>query len=286
MKKFLQIPLLLVALFLTSIPISAHDFEVDGIYYNILSPTTVEVTYEGSSVESATYTGAVTIPEIVTNSGISYSVTSIGYSAFYRCTGLTSVTIPNSVTEIGVYAFYYCALTSVTIGNSVTSIGDYAFQGCTGLTSVTIPNSVTEIGRAAFGDTSWYNNQPDGVVYINNILYQYKGTMPAGTSIDIKEGTISICGSAFSGCIGLTSVTIPNSVTSIGYSAFYRCIGLTSVTIPNSVTSIGNYAFQGCSGLTSVTIPNSVTEIGSDAFDDTSWYNNQPDGVVYINNIL
>ncbi|MBR3831829.1 MAG: leucine-rich repeat domain-containing protein [Muribaculaceae bacterium] len=264
MKKLLQIPLLLVALFLTSIPISAHDFEVDGIYYNILSSTTVEVTYEESSMESAIYTGAVTIPEIVINSGVSYSVTGIGDYAFYGCSGLTSVSIPNSVTLIGYGAFSYCR----------------------NLTSVTIPNSVTWIGERAFNDTPWYNNQPDGVVYISNVLYKYKGTMPAGTSIDIKEGTISICGSAFQGCIGLTSVTIPNSVTEIGSYAFQGCTGLTSVDIPNSVTEIGSYAFYRCTGLTSVTIPNSVTEIGSDAFDDTSWYNNQPDGVVYINNIL
>ena len=79
------------------------------------------------------------------------SVTSIGNYAFYKCSGLTSVTIPNSVTSIGNYTFRDCTgLTSVTIGNSVTSIGESAFSFCTGLTSVTIPNSVTSIGSEAF----------------------------------------------------------------------------------------------------------------------------------------
>ena len=79
------------------------------------------------------------------------SVTSIGGSAFYECSSLTSVTIGNSVTSIGENAFEYCSyLTSVTIGNSVKSIGDNAFHYCTGLTSVTIPNSVTSIGSSAF----------------------------------------------------------------------------------------------------------------------------------------
>jgi hypothetical protein len=77
-------------------------------------------------------------------------VTSIGDSAFYDCTSLTNVSIPNSVTNIDLYAFAYCSLTGIAIPNSVTSIGDAAFEYCFGLTSVTIPNSVTSIGNVAF----------------------------------------------------------------------------------------------------------------------------------------
>ena len=207
----------------------------------------------------------------LTSVTIPNSVTTIGQSAFRDCSGLTSVTIPNSVTSIGSGAFEYCSgLTSVTIPNSVTSIGSYAFWDCSGLTSITIPNSVTSIGSSAFEGTAWYDNQPDGLVYADNVAYKYKGTMPANTAITLKEGTIAITQSAFEYCSGLTSVTIPNSVTSIGSYAFRDCSGLTSVTIPNSVTSIGSYAFWDCSGLTSVTIPNSVTSIGSYAFRDCS----------------
>ena len=226
-----------------SISASAYDVEVDGIYYNLVSKAKIAEVTEGDGK----YSGSITIPSSIKVNDVDYAVTSIGYRAFYNCSSLTSVTIPNSVTSIGKEAFYECSgLTSITIPNSVTSIGNYAFCRCSGLTSVTIPNSVTSIGDYAFASCSGL------------------------TSVTIPNFVTSIGGYAFSGCSGLTSVTIPNSVTSIGDAAFEFCSGLTSVTIPNSVTSIGNYAFNRCSGLTSVTIPNSVTSIGCGAFIECS----------------
>ena len=229
---------------------TAQDFEAGGIYYNILSNEgkTVEVTLGVNK-----YTGSVSIPETVTYNGTTFSVTSIGNEAFYCCTGLTSVTIPESVTSIGGLAFFECAgLTSIVIPNSVTFIGGSAFLHCIRLASIEIPNSVTNIHNQAFYDTAWYNNQPDGVVYAGKVLYKYKGTMPENTSISIKNGTLGIAAGAFLECTGLTSITIPNSVTSIGGVAFNGCSGLTSIVIPNSVTSIEKYAFQYCFELKTV----------------------------------
>ena len=215
----------------------AYNANIDGIYYN-LSGTNAEVTFGDSN-----YLGIVTIPSSVTYDGVTYNVTSIGRKAFYRCNGLTSVTIPNSVTSIGDWAFSYCSgLTSISIPNSVTSIGKSAFYVCSGLTSVTIPNSVTSIGTRAF-------------YYCSGI-----------TSVTIPNRVTSIGTRVFYRCSSLTSVTIPNSVKSIGYMAFDGCSGLTSVTIPNSVTSIGNYSFKECCGLTSVTIGSGVKSIGDGAF--------------------
>ena len=181
---------------------------------------------------------SVTIPD---------SVTSIGWGAFYGCSGLTSVTIPDSVTSIGEWAFSDCSgLTSVTIPDSVTSIGERAFHGCSGLTSVTIGNGVTSIGDRAFKDCS------------------------SLTSVIWNAENCTSAGSIFSDCLKLTNVTIGENVKTIPNYAFYGCSGLTSVTIGNSVTSIGNKAFSGCSSLTSVTIPDSVISIGEYAFYDCS----------------
>ena len=265
----------------------AHDFEVDGIYYNI-NGNEVAVTFRGRNCNSFynEYSGPVVIPATVTYNGTTYPVTSIDTLAFYYCSELTSIDLPNSITEIGQEAFGNCpGLTSIvvesgnsrydsrnncnaiietanntlivgckntTIPNSVTAIGNFAFEYCTGLTSIDIPNSVTHIG--------WY---------------------------------------AFYSCVGLTSIVIPNSVTEIGVGAFEWCTELTSIvvengnprydsrnncnaiietadntlivgckntTIPNSVAAIGDGAFPNCTGLTSIDIPNSVTEIGDAAF--------------------
>ena len=192
---------------------------------------------------------------VLTSVAIGNSVTSIGNGAFYNTAwynnqpdGLvyagkvaykykgtmpsnTSIVLKEGTLGIAASAFYDCtSLTSVTIPDSVTSIGSSAFSGCSGLTSVTIGNSVTNIGAGAFSGTAWYNNQPDGLVYAGKVAYKYKGTMPSNTSIVLKEGTLSIAGSAFDGCRGLTNITIPDSVTSIGGRAFSGCTSLTDIT--------------------------------------------------------
>ena len=233
MRKMKSLVLAVIGL-LCSMSVSAHDFEVDGIYYNITSEVdkTVEVTYSGNSSSAVDYeySGSVTIPETVTYNANTYSVTTIGDDAFSQCSGLTCITIQNSVTSIGVRAFSGCSgLTSAEIGNGVTSIGSAAFWNCSGLTFVKIPKSVTIIKDLAFWNCSGL------------------------TSVEIGNNVISIENNAFYYCSALVSVKIPNSVTSIGDGAFFECSSLTSVEIGNGVATIGDRAFYNCPNLNSIT---------------------------------
>ena len=235
--KTIKTLLITMAVLLCSITASAHDFEVDGIYYNVTSSAnlTVSVTYKGNSYRSYynEYNGAVIIPSTATYNSMTYSVTSIGESAFHDCSRLTSITIPESVTSIGRSAFFGCSsLTSITIPESVTSIGESAFRGCSSLTSITIPESVTSIGSSAFYGCSSLTSI---IVKEGNIVYDSRDNCNA--IIETSSNKL---------IVGCSATIIPESVTSIGESTFSGCSSLTSITIPEGVTSIGDYAFENC----------------------------------------
>ncbi len=271
---------------------------IDGVLFNKALTTLIKCPEKK--------TGSYVIPD---------SVISIGGSAFWGCTSLTSVTIGNNVTSIGENAFYGCtSLTSITIPDSVTRIGNYAFSGCTSLTSITIPDSVTNIGRGGFYKCTSLTSVTigNGVRSIDmHTFYDCSSLVSITLGNNVTSiYTISIDSpftdwSAFYGCTSLTSVTtggivtdlrntfpyctsltILDGVTNIPENAFYEWYSLTSVTIGNSVTIIGNYTFYNCYSLISLTIPDSVTIIGNYTF-----YNcyslislTIPDSVIIIGN--
>ncbi len=211
--------------------------------------------------------------------------------SLYNCSELTSATLPENATVVYDSLFLYCSkLASIDIPETVTKIGNGAFCGCSSLTSVTIPETVTYIGlgafdccynlaeivmnennieyigEEAFSGTKWYNNKPDGLIYIGNIAYHCKGKAKDGMSVEIKDGTTMLSPYIFNEAGYIASVTIPNSVTKIGKGAFYGCSQLTSMTIPESVKEIEGYLFYGCSNLTSVTLHDDITSLGEVAF--------------------
>ena len=229
----------------------------EGVYTYSVSGGKVTITDCNTAVS-----GDLVIPSTLGG----YPVTEISDRAFYGCSNLTSVTIPEGVTSIGTRTFDNCSsLTSITIPDSVTSIGSYAFEDCSSLESLTIPDSVTSIGDSAFSHCSSLPSVtiPDSVTSIGYDAFYNCSSL---TSVTILEGVTSIGYDAFRNCSSLTSITIPDSVTSIGSGAFYNCRSLTAVTIGDSVTSIDSHAFYNCSSLESVTIPEGITSIGVYAF--------------------
>jgi ubiquitin len=278
-------------------------FTVDNIRYLVTSyPLTVEVIgYDESFNNMMSY---LNIPAAVTDAstGITYTVTSIGSSAF-EFNQLTSVTIGESVTSIGEFAFFENPLMSV-ISKSTTpatlpenaidnrgnislsipalSTSAYTAAGWTGFQSVTEANIV--LGDFEYAITSpvapltaevvKFNGSnkdiviPESIAVSGNsyVVTSIKSDVFYGrelTSVTLPNTLVTIGDNAFS-WNSLTSITIPDGVTSIGNSAFLDN-KLTSATIPISVTSLGNEAFRN-NLLTSVTIPTSVTSIGDGAF--------------------
>ena len=218
---------------MASVSTFAYDYHGDLLCYNVLTDSTVAVTGQSEYKTMPRYEYLpenLVIPAEVTLQGKTYKVVSIDQWAFYACTMLKSVTIPSSVTFIGMSAFHYCE----------------------NLVYVDIPTSVTTVEGSAFSYTKWYDNLPDGEVYINNTLYRYKGTAPENTQIVVKDGTTRIAGYTFWNQSNIVSIELPQTLTVIEHDVFEGCTQLSSILIPKNVTYIGASAFADCTGLTEV----------------------------------
>lgn len=216
--------LFLLAAIMVYVNANAGYFECNGLCYNTLSDSTVEVinakrmnpnaapneTYNDSIIKN----GKVIIPSMVSYFGGNFTVVSIGDYAFHPMAKVKEYELPTTITSIGDGAFWENGLLEkINIPDGVTSIGSSAFEKDKALKTVYLPNGITSIGKSAFAES------------------------------------------------GITTINLPSSLTRIEKSTFYWCNGLKEITIPDKVEIIDERAFQSCSNLESVHIGAGLKEI-------------------------
>lgn len=181
-------------------------------------------------------------------------LTTIGDQAFYHCSQLTSVVLPETVTAIGASAFQYCFyLSSIRLSENLENIASDAFWNCVRLTSIRIPAKVSSIGDTVFG----YCTQLADV-----------SVDPANTVFDSREGCNAIIETATNTLYqAFISTRIPSTVTTIGRFAYSYVAGLTELRIPSNVTALAGVSVFSCGDLRSVVLPAELTTIGHQSFD-------------------
>lgn len=256
----------------------------NAVFYQCSNLSTVTLSNKLEGIENASFSGCVklnkiTIPTSVTYIGenaflgsglttisIPKNVESIGDRAFKNCTNLKTATIANQKAYVGEDAFENCGITllsvsqtevgrssyannndlkTLTLKEGVTTLEYRSFYRCENLENITFPKSLEKIGAASFDETKWMEKQPDGPVYVNSILINYKGDPE---NVAIADGTKYIESIAFDAKKNLTSVVIADSVTTIRTAAFVNCSKLERIVIPNTVTTIEKQA-MGYSGM-------------------------------------
>ncbi len=195
--------------------------------------------------------------------------------ALNDCVALESVTLPDSLITLGDGVFSGCArLRSIKGGKNVRQIGDGCFSACPALTDFgDLTANVTRVGSLAFFNTGWFHDQPNGVAYFGNVAYAYKGTMPEGTILDIRDGTVSVTYEFLAGQTelnptfdqpNLAGLILPESCKYVDAYAFAGATNMKFLDL-GGVQYIGREAFNN-SACESIVLPDSVRYVGSNAF--------------------
>ncbi len=271
----------------------AYDYTVKDVEKWTFSPINGGNEYAISCSDKKSINGKVVVPE---KGPYGKPVTKLANNAFYKCTKITGVLLPDSITSIGDSVFEFCtALKRIELSPYTKNIGYRMFAFCKSLTDVELPVSVTEIERVAFfasalesltipycvekmasSSVSYCENlialnvDLDNVVYAgdgNCIIRKQDNVLIAGCSESVIPDYVrSIEGGAFSGCKSLQQIDIPSGIKSIGNSAFSNCKSLKEISLPEGITSIGLGMFSGCGSLQTVKLPSTLTKLNPDAF--------------------
>ena len=215
----------------------------------------------------------------------------------------TEVVIPKTIDGYTVDFIYQTAfygntdITKVVIPDTVTAIHEEAFRDCSNLEEIVLSDSTLSIGYSAFDGTAWYENQPDGMVYVGKVAYTYKcDNMEEITEVEIADGTLGIAERAFHGFVNLSEISVPDSVVSIGSGAFDTTAWLdegeedtvlyagnvaylyntrhdseaVAIELEPGTVAIADSCFSGCEGLYSISLPDGLVRIGRAAFQYTA----------------
>lgn len=280
--------ILLLLLMMLPMVASAYDFEVDGIYYDIVSTTdlTVSVTNSGLNIGSygnpsgKDYSGNFTIPESVMFAGKTMTVVKISTYAFYE-SNIETIVLPQTLKTISGSAFEASKqLKEITIPSSVEVVGSFAFGGCSSLKKAIIEDSDIPLGIDVSNSYAGiFRLCPLEELYLGrNIQRRSNGydnqLSPFGLhqlqsnqlTIEIGGTVTSLCDCMFSSAKKLTCITIPENVESIGEYAFSDCSSLTDITLPSQLTKLSQYTFYKCEKLESIVLPNSINTLDNGAF--------------------
>ena len=267
--------------------------EIDeAAFCNNTSINEIKLPPEVYIVKDRAFAGCTSLTSLTIGAGI----LQWGSDVLKDCNNLTNISIScNSIYKDGTKwrntSFQNNKnITSVSFESGITEIGTNSFYGCENLKDLVIPTTVNKIGKGAFANTLWYQNQKDGFLYINSMLYSYKGSIPSPGKIEIPSKTTSIIDGAFTNLSSLKSIVLP-IVSDMGVNLFTGCINLrdvsivpgtggnsftdtvfrnnkniTSLSIGGGVTTIGNNTFSGCEKLAKVSLASSVSTLGDDVF--------------------
>lgn len=259
----------------------------NGAFRRMVNLKEVVIPESVKDIEGGAFEGCKRLTSVVLPSGLK----DIKMFAF-RNTALKSLDLPDGLQRIEPFAFacptdeyeetfggivvdhISSELSFVEIPASVKEIHYCAFQGRENLKDISILSHDFDIfDNAVFADTAWYKSHPEGIMYLDHILYGYKGEMPVDTTLTVPENIEFVAGEAFLNQANLAKVVLPDGLKFIGRFAFNGCTSLKEVIFSNSLTAIGDYAFGYTSNLTEINLPSSLKQIGMGAFSGSGLVN-------------